>query len=92
MTLRMYGERKKWDIGLVSVVVDHEKTHAADCASCDEATQQSGGRIDRFHRQITVKTGLDEETLQKLLEIADKCPVHKTLHQISAVETSITAK
>jgi len=92
MTLRMYSERKKWDIGLVSVVVNHNKIHAEDCASCDEAAQQGGGKIDRFYRQITVKPGLDEETMQKLLEIADKCPVHKTLHQVSTVETSISAE
>jgi putative redox protein len=92
MTLRMYSDRKQWDIGQVSVTVDHDKVHATDCADCDEATRHKDAKIDRFHRQITVRSGLDNETMQKLLEIADKCPVHRTLHQVSSVETSITSK
>lgn len=89
MTLRMYAERKGWDIGKVSVVVDHEKIHARDCETCDGETKAGSGKIDQFHRKISLRPGLDDETVAKLLEIADKCPVHKTLHSVSTVKTSI---
>ncbi|MEL7272990.1 MAG: bifunctional alpha/beta hydrolase/OsmC family protein [Pseudomonadota bacterium] len=89
MTLRMYTDRKKIDLGRISVDVTHSKVHAADCAECDEATQVSGQRIDRFERTITVEGGFPPDLEQKLLEIADKCPVHKTLEQSSVVATSI---
>ncbi len=92
MTLRMYAERKGWDIGQVSVVVDHDKIHAKDCHECDENMRAEPGKIDHFHRHITVGPGLDAEVMQKLLEIADKCPVHKTLHSVSAIKTSIETK
>ncbi len=89
MTLRMYADRKGWDIGNVIVVVDHVKIHAKDCATCADDTKSGAGKIDQFHRKITVKSGLETEMMQKLLEIADKCPVHKTLHSNAQVTTSI---
>lgn len=89
MTLRLYAERKGWDIGMVSVMIDHEKIHASDCESCSEETRAGSGKVDHFHRTISVKPGLDPEVMDKLLEIADKCPVHKTLHSVSSVTTSI---
>lgn len=92
MTLRMYAERKGWDIGKVRVVVDHVKIHAEDCISCNEDLKSSTGKIDQFHRKIIVKPGLDSDVMEKLLEIADKCPVHKTLHSKSDVTTSIISE
>lgn len=89
MTLRMYADRKGWDIGNVSVSVDHKKIHAMDCSTCDEDIKTGAGKIDQFHRTISVKDDLDDEIMVKLLEIADKCPVHKTLHNISEITTAI---
>jgi putative redox protein len=76
MTLRMYANRKGWPLEEVTVTLDHDKIHARDCETCETKT----GRIDRFVRQISVTGDLDDEQRKRLLEIADKCPVHKTLH------------
>ena len=84
MTLRMYAERKGWDVGQISVEIDHAKVHAKDCADCGEGRE---GRIDRFERRINVAGELDDEAREKLLEIADKCPVHRTLEAGAAVVT-----
>lgn len=89
MTLRMYTERKGWDIGKVSVSIEHDKIHAADCETCDEASKSAGGKIDQFHRKISFTSDIKPEMHEKLLEIADKCPVHKTLHAVSNVTTEI---
>ncbi len=75
MTLRMYVARKGWDVGRIQVAVRHEKIHAADCADCE--TRE--GRVDVFERVIEVEDGIDEETRRRLLVIADRCPVHRTL-------------
>ena len=82
MTLRMYAERKGWNLGALSVAVRHEKIHAEDCAGCE--TRAS--RIDRFERVIEIGDEADDAMRAKLLEIADKCPVHRTL--FSAVEVT----
>lgn len=87
MTLRMYADFKKIDIGTVSVEVDHAKIHAADCAECSQEERDNGGRIDRFERRISVTGDIDEATRAKLVEIADKCPVHKTLEHGAKVAT-----
>ena len=76
MTLRMYANHKELPLDRVSVSVRHDKVHAADCAACEERE----GKIDRFERKITIEGDLDEATRERLLEIADKCPVHRTLH------------
>ena len=83
MTLRMYAKHKGIDIDAISVKLRHEKIHAEDCASCESAT----GRIDRIDRELSVSGNLDAETRQKLLLIADKCPVHKTLVHEKEVRT-----
>ncbi len=75
ITLRMYISRKGWDVGRIHVAVRHEKIHAADCADCE--TRE--GRVDVFERVIEVEGGIDAETRRRLLVIADKCPVHRTL-------------
>jgi putative redox protein len=76
MTMRMYAMRKKWSIGRISVRVRHEKIHAQDCAEC-ETTE---GKVDRMEREIHIEGELTEEQRHRLLEIADICPVHRTLH------------
>ena len=77
ITLRMYARTKGWPLHRVGVLVRHEKIHAADCASCE--TKE--GRIDQLEREITLEGPLDESQKQRLLEIADRCPVHKTLER-----------
>ncbi|MEZ5779891.1 MAG: bifunctional alpha/beta hydrolase/OsmC family protein [Paracoccaceae bacterium] len=84
MTIRMYARRKKWPLAHVRVDVSHGKVHAEDCAECEK-----GAKIDRFHREITLEGDLDEEQRAKLLEIADKCPVHRTLEAVSRIETTL---
>jgi putative redox protein len=86
MTLRMYAERKGIEVGPITVSVDHDKVHAKDCADCGEGRE---GRIDRFERRIAIDGPIDAQTSAKLLEIADKCPVHRTLEAGAAVVTRI---
>jgi putative redox protein len=83
MTLRMYARRKGWPLTHVSVDVSHDKVHAQDAST---HTEQN---IDLFRRRITVSGDLDEEQRHKLLQIADKCPVHRTLEASSRVETEL---
>lgn len=85
MTLQMYAARKKWDLQEVKVHLDHHKDYAQDCKNCEK----SSSKIDHFTRVIEIKGELNEEQKQKLLEIADKCPVHKTLHSDIKVVTKL---
>ena len=87
MTLRMYADHKKLDIGTISVEVDHAKIHAADCMECTREEQTKSGRIDRFERRVSVSGEVSEELRDKLLEIADKCPVHRTLEKGAKIAT-----
>ncbi len=86
MTLRMYADHKKIPVEKISVSVTHEKIHAEDCTDCGEGKE---GRIDRFERELDVTGTFDADTKKRLLEIADKCPVHKTLEQSSAIVTKL---
>ena len=91
MTMRMYAEFKKMDVGKISVQVNHSKVHAQDCLECTQDERSKGGKIDRFERLIYID-GLNDEKLQeKLLAIADKCPVHRTLGHSAKVVTKISA-
>lgn len=87
MTLRMYANHKKIPLERVSVRLTHQKMHAADCDSC-EASQ---GKLDRIDREITLEGSLDDATRARLLEIADRCPVHRTLHSEIWVRTTSAA-
>jgi uncharacterized OsmC-like protein/alpha-beta hydrolase superfamily lysophospholipase len=89
MTLRMYAERKKLRLGRISVAVSHEKTDAAHCEDCGAAAEGREGRIDRFARVISVEGEIDAGLRGKLVEIAGKCPVHRTLEAGSAVVTKV---
>jgi putative redox protein len=72
----MYADRKKLPLDKVTVTVKHEKIHAADCAECETRT----GRVDRIEREIQLEGELTDEQRNSLMIIADKCPVHRTLH------------
>lgn len=76
MTLRMYADHKGWPLEAVTVSLSHRKIHAKDCESC--ATES--GSLDRIKRQIEVLGPLDADQRQRLMEIADRCPVHRTLY------------
>jgi putative redox protein len=86
MTLRMYADRKKIDVGRISVRVTHTKSHASDCANCTEGRQSE---INRFDRLISLGGDQTEELRQRLLDIADRCPVHRTLSESSLITTTI---
>jgi uncharacterized OsmC-like protein/pimeloyl-ACP methyl ester carboxylesterase len=75
MTLRLYADNKKLPLERVTVRLTHEKIHAKDCENCE--TKE--GMIDRIDRHITMEGDLDAAARKRLLEIADKCPVHRTL-------------
>lgn len=81
MTIRMYARRKGWPLTSVSVDISHDKMHAQDSGTLD--------KIDGFKRVITLAGDLDASQRARLLEIADKCPVHKTLERSSHVETEL---
>ncbi len=91
MTLRMYANFKKAELGRISVDVSHAKIHAADCAECTEDERGEGGKIDRFERSITIEGEVPENLRGKIEEIADKCPVHRTLESNAKVVTNVTA-
>jgi putative redox protein len=91
MTLRLYAERKALPLERVSVTLTHGKIHAADCEYCE--TKE--GMIDRIERSIALAGALDAEQRKRLMEIADKCPVHRTLTSeidIRTVEQEITGR
>jgi len=83
MTIRMFARRKKWPLTGVSVDVTHNKVHAQDAADT------APSKVDKFHREIRLSGDLDAKQFAKLLEIADKCPVHKTLEKSSSIETTL---
>jgi len=83
MTVSLYARTKKWPLESVTVNLRHSKIHAADCRDCE--TKE--GKIDRIERDIHFIGTLDQEQRKKLLEIADKCPVHRTLHSEINIQT-----
>ncbi|WP_029036592.1 bifunctional alpha/beta hydrolase/OsmC family protein [Salinimicrobium xinjiangense] len=85
MTIQMYARRKKWPLKNVETHVNHKKTHAEDCESCERNTS----KIDVFEREIVLQGNLDEAQQQKILEIADKCPVHRTLSNKVGISTHL---
>jgi uncharacterized OsmC-like protein/alpha/beta superfamily hydrolase len=84
MTVRLYAERKGWPLRRTTVRLSHDRIHAEDCESCE--TKE--GRIDRIQRRITFEGSLDADQRTRLLQIADKCPVHRTLTSEIRIETS----
>ena len=83
ITLRMYANRKEWPLEGVRATLRHQKVHAKDCEECESET----GYIDRIDRELEFLGPLDEDQRRRLLDIADKCPVHKTLHSEVVVDT-----
>ena len=87
MTLRMYADRKGWPLESVTVRLSQDRIHATDCEECE--TEE--GRIDRIGREVELEGPLEDEQRRRLLEIADMCPVHRTLKAEVLVENSLVS-
>ena len=85
MTLQMYAKRKKWPLEAAQVYLHHQKIHANDCDDCETTS----GTIDQIEREVELIGPLDDEQRQRLLEIADRCPVHRTLHSEIRIPTRL---
>lgn len=83
MTIRLYARRKAIALTHVACDVTHNKAHREDCEGCEK----SGPKVDVFRRRIRLEGDLTEEQRDALLAIADKCPVHRTLHGQAVIET-----
>ncbi|MEO4044635.1 alpha/beta fold hydrolase [Hoeflea sp. CAU 1731] len=89
MTLRMYADHKKLDLGRIIVDVSHKKMHAKDCEDCTLQQRENGGKIDRFERVISIEPDIPASLHDKMIEIAGKCPVHRTLESTSHIATRV---
>jgi putative redox protein len=85
MTIALYARRKAWPLEAVTVRLRHSKIHAADCASCE--TKE--GRLDHIDRDVELAGPLSEEQRARLLEIANRCPVHRTLTSAIDIQTRL---
>jgi uncharacterized OsmC-like protein len=85
ITLRMYAQRKGWPLDDVQVTLTHGRIHAEDCAECESTT----GLVDRIDVSLRIVGDLTEEQRSRLVEIADRCPVHQTLVTETVVHTTI---
>jgi len=86
MTLRMYANRKDWPVENVTVELAHSREHGEDCAACDEAHSQ----IDLIDSTVNLEGPLTSDQRQRMLEIAGKCPVHRTLNNKIVVKTELS--
>ena len=85
MTLRLYAQRKGMDLQRITVRLQHFRIHAEDCTDCE--TKE--GLLDRIDREIELTGNLDEAQKSRLLEIAERCPVHRTLKSEINIRTSV---
>ncbi len=85
MTIALYARRKGWPLTAVTVRLRHSRVHAEDCAECE--TKQ--GMLDRIESEIAVAGEVTEEQRHRLLEIAEKCPVHRTLTSEINIRTTL---
>jgi putative redox protein len=85
MTVHLYAAGKKWPLEQVVVTLSQERVHAQDCANCED----KGAMIHRIHKKLELIGVLDETQRARLLEIADKCPVHRTLTSRIEIESAL---
>jgi putative redox protein len=85
MTLRLYAQRKGIDLQRITVRLQHYRIHAEDCRDCETKT----GLLDRIDREIELSGNFDEAQKQRMLEIAERCPVHRTLQSEIKIRTSM---
>ncbi len=88
MTVRMYANRKGWPLEQVRVTLRHSRIHAQDCADCETRI----GWIDHIDRDIELAGNLDDTQRQRLMDIADRCPVHQTLKSEVQIATSLRSE
>ncbi len=86
MTLRMYADRKAWPLAGIEVVLEHERMHAEDCAECE--TRE--GFLDRITKRITLSGDLSADQRERLAEIAERCPVQRTLQREIVIEQTVS--
>ncbi len=87
ITMRMYANRKGWPVEDIEIHLNHNKEHLQDCEDCES----SDAKIDVIERYIEIKGDVDEKQRKRMMQIADKCPVHKTVHsEIRVVTTEIS--
>ena len=86
MTIALYARRKQWPLEDVMVTLQHSRIHAVDCAECE--TKE--GLLDRVDTEITLRGALSDEQRARLLAIAGKCPVHRTLTSEINIRTRLT--
>lgn len=87
MTVRMYADRKGWPLDDVAVRLSHAKVHAKDCEECET----ENGKVDLIERELVIRGDLDDEQRRRLMEIADRCPVHRSLHDETHITTELVA-
>jgi putative redox protein len=87
MTIALYARRKQWPLEGVTVKLEHSRIHAVDCAECD--TKE--GMLDRIEREISLSGPLVEEQRARLLEMAERCPVHRTLTSEVSIRTRLAS-
>ncbi len=85
MTLLLYARQKRWPLEGVKVTLEHDKIHAEDCATCETKV----GKLDRIRRAIALEGPLDDAQRARLLEIANRCPVHRTLTSEVLIESRL---
>lgn len=85
MTLQMYARRKGWDLKEVEVHINHGKRYVDDCMACEKKEM----KIDHFEREIELEGNLTDEQISRLLEIADRCPVHRTMNKEIRIITTL---
>ena len=84
MTMQLYADRKGWPLEKATVTLRHDQIHAKDCEDCETAE----GKVDVIDREIALHGALDEDQRRRIIAIADKCPVHRTLHAEVKVRTT----
>lgn len=88
MTLRMYARHKQIPLERVTVRLRHAKIHAKDCGDCES----DKGMVDRIERDIVIEGDLDDAQRERLMQIADRCPVHRSLHsEVKIVTQAVSA-
>lgn len=92
MTLRVYAERKALALPRISVEVRHGKVAADHCMDCGNVAEGRNGKIDRFERIVRIEGEINAELADKVVEIAEKCPVHRTLESSSAIVTRVAGE
>ena len=85
MTVALYARRKGWSLEGVTVRLRHSRIHASDCAECET----KDGMLDRIERELSLDGALTEEQRARLLDIANRCPVHRTLTSEVSIQTRL---